>query len=138
MAFSAEKYLVHVESPEITPNEDKRSQVIECIMKYFAMHPSTHLGKEKLSCKTYVESILPEEVLYEHSVEDLAVKSIMEAAEGYMSGDGFDANDHKFNEELFDIYCSSVSKYLEFSQITHDEAIAKITYCHEKCNIPDK
>ena len=71
MTFSAERYLVHVESPEITPKQNKKAQVIDCIMKYFDMHLSSHLSKERLSCKTYIESILTEEVLYEHSVGDL-------------------------------------------------------------------
>ncbi len=88
MAFSVEEYLVHVESPEITPNDNKRAQVIECIMKYFDMHPSANLSKERLSCKTYVESILTDQVL----------------------------------------------KYMEFGEITHEEAIAKITAYHDKCN----
>ncbi len=134
MAFSAEEYLVHVESPDLTPNDNKRAQVIECIMKYFDMHPSANLSKERLSCKTYVESIMTDQVLNAHSVEDLAVKSIIEAAEGYLSSEGFDANNRLFNEELFAIYCSCVSKYMEFGEITHEEAIAKITAYHDKCN----
>lgn len=132
MAFSAENYLVHIESPEITPNENRKAQVIECIMKYFDMHPNSHLGKERLSCKTYIESILTEDVLYGHSVEDLAVKSIIEAAEGYLRSEGFDANNQEFNDELFAIYCSSISKYIEFGGITREEGIAKITRWHEK------
>ena len=135
MAFSAERYLIHVESPEITPNENKRTQVIDCVMKYFDMHPNSLLSKERLSCKTYIKSILSEDVLYAYSVEDLAVKSIIEAAEGYLRSEGFDANNQAFNDELFAIYCSGVSKYIEFGGITYEEGIAKITKWHEKCNI---
>ena len=75
MAFSAERYLVHVESPEISANENKRAQVIDCIMKYFDMHPNSLLSKERLSCKTYIESILSEDVLYAHSVEVWLLKA---------------------------------------------------------------
>ena len=92
MSFDINKYLVHVESPEIDQSKSKRDQVAECIMKYISMSPNDNLTRLKMSCKTYTANILDDYTLEAHDVDALATMSIVQAIQAYFLGEDYQNN----------------------------------------------
>ena len=136
MSFDINSYLVHIESPEIDQTKGKRDHVVDCIMKYISMAPNDNLSRLKMSCKTYTYNILDEYTLNAHSVDSLAVMSIVQAIQAYFLGEEYQNNTQQDTlNEMFTLYCNCISKLVELQEYTQTEAEAKIKKCYEACKI---
>lgn len=136
MSFAIKNYLVHIESPEVDQTKDKREQVAESIMKYISMSPNSNLTRLKMSCKTYTYNILDEYTLNVHSVDALAVMSIVQAIQAFFLGEEYQNNSQQaMLNETFTLYCNCISKLVELKEYTESEAEAKIRKCYEACRI---
>ncbi len=136
MSFDINKYLVHVESPEVDQNKSKREQVAECIMKYITMAPNDNLTRLKMSCKTYTANILDDHTVDAHDVDALATMSIVQAIQAYFLGEDYQNNaQQSVLNEMFTVYCNCVSKLVELKEYTQSEGEAMIKKCYEACRI---
>ena len=134
MSFYIKNYLVHIESPEVDQSKSKREQVAECIMKYINMSPNDNLARLKMSCKTYTNNLLDEYTLSAHSVDSLAVMSIVQAIQAFFLGEEYQNNCQQVVlNEMFTLYCNCISKLVELKEYSKDEAEAKIRKCYEAC-----
>ena len=138
--FNAEKYITRVESPRISSDRSRKSQVLLYIDKYFDMYNHEYLGSVYTACKEYIEEMMDDEdsATASISTEVQACTTIIKGLQDFI-GQGKHEEMRYMKllaaKEAFKFYCAMISKVLEMDLIDKKQAKRRITKFYNECDL---
>ncbi len=138
--FKAEKYITRVESPRISSDRSRKSQVLLYIDKYFDMYNHEYLGSVYTACKEYIEEMMDDEdsATASISTEVQACTTIIKGLQDFI-GQGKHEEMRYMKllaaKEAFKFYCAMISKVLEMDLIDKKQAKRRITKFYNECDL---
>ena len=138
--FKAEKYITRVESPRISSDRSRKSQVLLYIDKYFDMYNHEYLGSVYTACKEYIEEMMDDEdsATASISAEVQACTTIIKGLQDFI-GQGKHEEMRYMKllaaKEAFKFYCAMISKVLEMDLIDKKQAKRRITKFYNECDL---
>ena len=138
--FKAEKYITRVESPRISSDRSRKSQVLLYIDRYFDMYNHEYLGSVYTACKEYIEEMMDDEdsATASISTEVQACTTIIKGLQDFI-GQGKHEEMRYMKllaaKEAFKFYCAMISKVLEMDLIDKKQAKRRITKFYNECDL---
>ena len=138
--FKAEKYITRVESPRVSSDRSRKSQVLLYIDKYFDMYNHEYLGSVYTACKEYIEEMMDDEDSATASIgtEVQACTTIIKGLQDFI-GQGKHEEMRYMKllaaKEAFKFYCAMISKVLEMDLIDKKQAKRRITKFYNECDL---
>ena len=138
--FKAEKYITRVESPRVSSDRSRKSQVLLYIDKYFDMYNHEYLGSVYTACKEYIEEMMDDEdsATASISTEVQACTTIIKGLQDFI-GQGKHEEMRYMKllaaKEAFKFYCAMISKVLEMDLIDKKQAKRRITKFYNECDL---
>ena len=138
--FKAEKYITRVESPKVSSDRSRKSQVLLYIDKYFDMYNHEYLGSVYTACKEYIEEMMDDEdsATASISAEVQACTTIIKGLQDFI-GQGKHEEMRYMKllaaKEAFKFYCAMISKVLEMDLIDKKQAKRRITKFYNECDL---
>jgi ribosomal protein S20 len=138
--FKAEKYITRVESPRVSSDRSRKSQVLLYIDKYFDMYNHEYLGSVYTACKEYIEEMMDDEdsATASISTEVQACTTIIKGLQDFI-GQGKHEEMRYMKllaaKEAFKFYCAMISKVLEMDLIDKKQAKRRITKFYNECGL---